>query len=229
MKILFIGDSIGLPHFHRFRDVVELPYGDVFPEQLRRMLCAQFPGEDILLLNQCRHANTSHTLRSGAASEVLLVRLGVLILQLGMADLWPGKDRNMPAPAPELDGQDPWISAELFSENFAGFLNFASALESLSVIVVNIPRVSEDQYLRHPSALHRTKEYNRILLKLSAQPGISLVDAYTLFDQFGPGAFGSDGIHPTRQASTVLAENIRQHIVGHESIGRCSTSFQEFS
>jgi lysophospholipase L1-like esterase len=222
MKILVIGDSIGLPHFHHLRDKVETAYDNVYPERLRRLLLACFSGDDVLMLNQCRHANTSYALRCGATNEVLFVRPDVLILQLGMADLWPCEGRNVLAPFPELEGRDPWVSAEQFHDNFSHFLDFCFEFDSLSVIIVNIPRVSDEQYERHPTAMLRTQDYNRILHDLAVRRGISFVDAFHLFEQLGATAFGSDGIHPAHQASVVLAENILQHISRVNSISHDS-------
>lgn len=222
MRILVIGDSVGLPRFHRFSEEVELPYDYVYPEQLRRLLLAHSPGEDVLLLNQCRHANTSHSLRSGVASEVSLIRPDILILQLGMVDLWPSAGRNVPAPIPEMEGRDPWISPEQLHENFSRFLDFCSVSQSLSVIIVNVPRVSHEQYERYPAVLPRTQSYNRLLRDVANRPGVYYVDAFQLSEQLGAAAFGSDGIHPTREASLVLAENIfnqiiKLHRLGHEA------------
>jgi lysophospholipase L1-like esterase len=212
MKILVIGDSIGLPHFHRTRDEVEIAYECVYPEQLRRLLQKRFPDEDILLLNQCRHANTSHALVSGAANELLFVEPDVLVLQLGMADLWPSEGRTVPAPVPEMEGRDPWIPAEAFRQNLSRFLAFCDRFDALTVQLVNIPKVSDEQYSRHPAALERTKDYNLILQELACRPNTSLVDAFGLFETLGSAAYCSDGIHPTRRASQLLAEVILEQI-----------------
>jgi hypothetical protein len=217
MKILVIGDSIGLPHFHPTRDEVEVAYEDVYPEKLRGLLRERFQGEDILLLNQCRHANTSYVLRSGAANELLFLRPDVVILQLGMADLWPAKGRNVPAPAPEMEGCDPWISADNFRGNFLRFLNFCAGFPSLLVLLVNIPRVSQAQYARYPEALDRTRIYNRILHELAggsgvAQSRIALVDAFSLFEEMGEKAYTGDGIHPVAHVSLALAKTLLQHV-----------------
>jgi lysophospholipase L1-like esterase len=212
MKILVIGDSIGLPHFHCTRDEVEVAYEEVYPELLRRLLRTHFPEEDILLLNQCRHANTSHALRTGAANELLFLRPDVLILQLGLTDLWPAEGRNVPPPVPEFANHDPWVPAERYRENFSHFLNFCSGFSSLSVILVNIPRVSGAQYRRYPVALERTHIYNEILRKLSAHPRVSQIDAFHLFERQGETAYTSDGIHPTAQVSLALANELFQRI-----------------
>jgi lysophospholipase L1-like esterase len=213
MKILVIGDSVGLPLFHRTRDEVEIGYEEVYPERLRQLLRQQYPGEDILLLNQCRHAQTSHVLVSGAANEVLFLRPEVLVLQLGMTDLWPAAGRNIPAPAPKMEGRDPWISAEEFRGNFTRFLDFCAGFDGLSVLLVNIPCVSQDQYRRYPEALERTERYNRILFELADRPGVSLIDAFDLFKKFGESAYSSDRIHPASQAARALAGEILQSIV----------------
>jgi len=212
MKILVIGDSIGLPHFHCTRDEVEVAYEEVYPEKLRRLLDDRFPDEDILLLNQCRHANTSHTLCTGAANELLYLHPDILVLQLGLADLWPAEGRNCPPPEPEFKNQNPWVSAEHFRENFSHFLDFCSGFPALSVILVNIPRVSEAQYSRYPVALERTLIYNEILHELTALPRVSEIDAFHLFERQGEAAFTSDGIHPTALASLALANELFHEI-----------------
>lgn len=46
MKVLVIGDSYGLPRYAKNSFNVELDYAGTYPEQLRRMLSANFT-EDV--------------------------------------------------------------------------------------------------------------------------------------------------------------------------------------
>ena len=73
MKVLVIGDSYGLPRYAKNSFNVELDYAGTYPEQLRRMLSANFT-EDVCLVNRCRHANTSLSLIKGEANEIEFLR-----------------------------------------------------------------------------------------------------------------------------------------------------------
>ena len=54
MKVLVIGDSYGLPRYAKNSFNVELDYAGTYPEQLRRMLSANFYRRDVCLVNRCR-------------------------------------------------------------------------------------------------------------------------------------------------------------------------------
>jgi lysophospholipase L1-like esterase len=208
MKILIIGDSIGLPRFHHERAEVEAFYEDTYPEQLRELARHRFPGEDVHVLNRSAHANTTIYLRNGAANELFFFRPDFLILELGMADLWPRKPSENGG-QPEL----PWVPVEEFEDLLVRFLNLAATFPLLHTILVSIPCASVEQYARHSGALERTKSYNRTLQRLALRPQVSLVDAFTLFFELGELAHGSDGIHPSRCASRFLAEQLLERIV----------------
>jgi len=208
MKILVIGDSIGLPRLKKNSDEVELCYEEAYPEQLRQYARLRFVGEDILMVNACRHAQTSVHLLRGAANEVCFLQPDYVVLQLGMTDLWPAAGRSVPPPFPDLAGKDPWVGPDEYAQNIECFLRYCFAFPELQVVVVNIPKCSQAQYVQHGDAHERTLHYNQLLERFAHHPRVLLVDAYSLFHQLGEAAFGSDGIHPTREASRQLGEMI---------------------
>lgn len=208
MKILVIGDSIGLPRFAKHTAEVELYYEDTYPEWVRKLALRRFADEDVLLVNACRHANTSVHLLRGAANDVCFLQPDVVILQLGMTDLWPTGGRSTSPPFPDLAGKDPWVDESEFSQNMKRFVNFCLSQTNCRVVVVNIPRCCDRQYQQHPGARERTERYNRRLEKLTPNLRLALVDSQNLFAQLGEAATGSDGIHPTAQCSRRLAEEI---------------------
>ena len=208
MKILVIGDSIGLPRFAKDTGEVELNYENTYPDFVRKLALRRFAGEDILLVNACRHANTSVHLLRGAANDVCFLQPDVVILQLGMTDLWPAGGRSTSPPFPDLAGKDPWVDESEFAHNMERFVDFCLSQTNCRVVVVNIPRCCDRQYRQHPGARERTERYNRRLEQLMSNSRLALVDAQTLFAQLGEAATGSDGIHPTAQCSRRLAEKI---------------------
>jgi lysophospholipase L1-like esterase len=208
VKILVIGDSIGLPRLKQNSDLVELYYEDTYPERIRKFALQRFAGEDILLLNSCRHANTSLHLLRGVANDVYFLQPDYVVLQLGMADLWPTEKRSDLPPFPELAGKNPWIGPEEYIQNVERFLQFCFQQALIRIIIVNVPKVSSRQYEKHPNAHDRTCRYNTLLQRFTHYQQVAIVDAYSLFEQLGEGATGSDGIHPTRDSSRQLAWKI---------------------
>jgi lysophospholipase L1-like esterase len=208
VKILVIGDSIGLPRFAKDNGKVELNYEGTYPELVRKLALRRFAGEDILLVNACRHANTSVHLLRGAANDVCFLQPDVVILQLGMSDLWPAGGRSTAPPFPDLAGKDPWVDESEFAQNMERFLEFCISQPNCRVIIVNIPRCSDRQYRQHLGAQERTRQYNMQLKRIATNSRVDIVDAYALFVELGEAATGSDGIHPTAQCSRQLAEKI---------------------
>ena len=208
MKILVIGDSIGLPRFAKDTGEVELYYEDTYPEWIRKLSLRRFAGEDILLVNACRHAHTSLHLLRGAANDICFLQPDVVIIQLGMADLWPAGGRSTPPTLAELAGKDPWVDESEFAQNMERFVAFCLSQPRCRVVVVNIPRCCDRQYRQHPGARERTEQYNRRLEQLTRNPRLALVDAQAVFAELGEVATGSDGVHPTAQCSRRLAEQI---------------------
>ena len=208
MKILVIGDSIGLPRLKKNCCEVELYYEDAYPEQIRKFALQWFHGEDVLLVNACRHAQTSMHLLRGAANEVCFLQPDYVVLQLGMTDLWPAAGRSVPPPFPELVGKDPWVGPDEYTHNIELFLRYCFTFPDLGVVLVNIPKCSQSQYAQHGDAFERTLHYNKLLEKFALSKRVVLVDAYSLFHRLGEAALGSDGIHPTREASRQLGEMI---------------------
>ena len=208
MKILVIGDSIGLPRLKKNGSEVELYYEDTYPEQIRKYALQRFSGEDVLLVNACKHANTSLHLLRGAANEVCFLQPDHVVVQLGMTDLWPAAGRAVPPPFPDLTGKDPWVGPDEYTHNIELFLRYCFTFPDLGVVLVNIPKCSQSQYARYGEAFERTLHYNKLLDKFALSTRVVLVDAYSLFHRLGEAALGSDGIHPTREASRQLGEMI---------------------
>jgi lysophospholipase L1-like esterase len=156
-------------------------------------------------LNSCRHANTSLHLLRGAANDVHFLQPNYVVLQLGMVDLWPTADRSDLPPFPELIGKNPWISPDEYIQNLDRFQQFCFQQSFIKIIIVNVPKASLRQYEKHQDAYERTCQYNALLQCFTRYRQVAIVDAYSLFDQLGESATGSDGIHPTREGSRQLA------------------------
>ena len=212
MKILVIGDSIGLPRLKKNSCEVELYYEETYPEQIRQVARQRFSGEDVLLLNACAHARTSLYLMRGAANEVCFLQPDYVVVQLGMADLWPAAGRSVPPPFPDLAGKDPWVGPDEYIRNMERFLQYCFSFPGLGVVMVNIPKCSRYQYSQHGNAWERTLSYNKLLAGFVCFPRLVLVDAYSLFHELGETGIGSDGIHPTRESSRQLGERIVEAI-----------------
>lgn len=205
MKVLVIGDSYGLPRLQKKITKVELSYEETYPEQMRQILRNNYR-EDILLVNRCRHANTSYSLVQGEANEIIFLHPEYVIVQLGLTDLWPSSLRNVPPIQRALEGKDPWVSEEEYQRHLRSFIGFAHQNESRA-IVVNVPKVGDDILHKYPQVATRIKKYNCLVKQIcDNMQGVAMVDLYSMVEKLGcRRAIGSDSIHPTPFASTELA------------------------
>ncbi|MHC1717966.1 MAG: SGNH/GDSL hydrolase family protein [Acidaminococcaceae bacterium] len=212
MKILVVGDSYGLPRFHKKDMKVELSYEETYPECLRQILVNNYH-KDVLLVNRCRHANTTYSLVQGEASEIMFLRPEYVVVQLGLADLWPRQLRNVKPIQNELESKDPWVNEEEFQFYMVRFISCALK-NSSKVIVVNIPKVADHFLRQHPLIASRTVKYNALLKKIcGTMQDVLMVDLYGIIEQNNSkNKIGSDGVHPTFDASLELAKHIFEKI-----------------
>lgn len=206
-RILVIGDSLGLPRFSKYTDEVELFYESTYPEVMRRHIIENGV-PDVMLINLCRHAQCTHHLSRNYCSELSFSNPHAVVIQLGITDLWPSKGRGkMQAPSPELADKDPWVSASEYRANLAQFLTCCARFSTGAppqLIMINIWPVSKVQYEKYPEVTDRIHLYNKILADVASHYNAALLDAYSLFNQLGNGALGSDGIHWSANASQLL-------------------------
>lgn len=215
MRLVVVGDSLGLPRFAKGANRVELYSEETYPERLRRYLAAA-GGTDVMLVNLCRHAQTSLHLVRGLATDVYLARPHVVVVELGLADLWPSRGRQISAPYPELAGKDPWVDAAGYRSNLDMFLGFCrNVMDNASprVILVNLWAVSRKQHERYPEVVSRTRLYNAALDELAMSHGAALFDAAALCLELGDEALCDDGVHWTPSASDALARRLGECIL----------------
>lgn len=219
LKVLIIGDSYGLPRFAKASTKVELYYEETYPEQLRQIL-RRYWQEDILVVNRCRHANTTYSLLQGEASEVAFLQPEYVVIQLGLADLWPSSLRNVPPLQKALEDEDPWVSSGEYEEYLGRFLEYLNS-QKTGVVLVNIPKVYNNSHLQGQIET-RIVKYNAIIKHLQEKfEKVELVDLHHLVLQLGEHeAVGSDGVHPQAMGSVSLAMEIFKKIkILHQSRG----------
>lgn len=209
LKILIEGDSYGLPRFSKISGLVELEYSETYPYQLQYILHKKL-GEEILVVNRCRHANTTNTLVTGEFCEIDFLKPDFCIVELGLTDLWPSAGRNVKPLQEELLGKDPWVDAETFYDNIHAFVKYAIEHKSI-VIIVGIPMVGSWHLKKHSLLQDRIKTYNQKCLAVSDNKKVVFLDWNRIMSiDCGLPMIGSDGIHSTAYASNLLAEKISE-------------------
>lgn len=208
-KVLVEGDSYGLPRFDKGSGEVALSYEETYPEQLRRGLL-ETGSEDVVLVNRCRHANTTYSLISGEANELCFLRPDVTIIQMGLTDLWPAKYRKILPLQAELTGKDPWVELADYRENLRRFASCALELGS-RVVIVGIPRISRAISFRFPAVSSRIATYDQAAASVAAVNKLHFLDwRAQMADHADSEMIGEDGIHPTPEASALLAKALRE-------------------
>ena len=213
-KILVIGDSFGMPRYARFINQVELSYEQTYPEQLRKLLNKN--STDVCLINHCIHANTAVYLKYEGINELDFITPDLVILQLGLADLWPAKSRNVIPRYEELVDKDPWVDIDEFTYNMEGFITKADRLK-IPVIMLDILLKG---YNGHNASLinERIKNYSNMMHKIArSYKNVVLIEYEKVYDEKFAPKIGSDGIHLTKEASRRLAEVIVEYWYEHQN------------
>lgn len=215
MKLLVLGDSYGLPRFEFNSFKVELKYIDTYPEVLRYFL-NEYTHHDVIMVNHCQHGNTTHSLICKEANEILFLEPDFIIIQLGLADLWPCTERNLEPLQKELFGKDPWVNEQDFKENLERFIDCAKNFNS-KVVLVNIPYLRRKKPIKESAALiyKRIISYNKILFDLAIKFDLTYIDLYSYIeDSEAKGdVIAKDGIHGTRATNQKLAVMIMRKII----------------
>lgn len=194
---------------------IALSYDNTYPEILRRLLLVRLD-EDIVLVNHCRHANTTHTLETDEIDVFRFVVPDFAVVQLGMSDSWPAKRRKVMPLQPELRTRDPWVDEEEYGRNLAAFCSRA-ADAGCCIVVVDIPPVEPLLERKYPELGRRIVRYNRQAAKVAdGRNNVTFLDWHAMVEESGrPWMIGEDGIHPTVSASRKLAEALAARIYGY--------------
>lgn len=212
LKVLLTADSYALPRMNPRTHEVELNYEQSYPLQLVELLSKKTLRE-VVLINSSSHANVTLSLIKGGLADILMLKPEYVIVQLGMADLWPDT-KNRRSMFDELNGLDPWIDRNSFQKNIERYIEFCQQESFIKkIILVNIPLAEKNQYKHYPAAESRTLDYNACFLKWQQQEKVQIVDLYRIVQEIGTeNAIGSDGIHPTEKACHYLAKELATYI-----------------
>ena len=81
------------------------------------------------------------------------------------------------------------------------------------MIVINNPPVEKVHLLKHAGLEKKIVLYNNLLTRLMLGKSVNLLDWYDRIKSLDVKCiFGSDGIHPTREAANLLARLLLQQI-----------------
>lgn len=212
LKVLLTADSYALPRMNPRTHEIELSYEQSYPLQLVDVLSKK-TSREVVLINSSSHANVTLSLIKGGLADILLLEPEYVIVQLGMADLWPGTN-NRRAMFDELNGADPWIDISSFQKNIERYIDFCQQENYIKkIILVNIPLAEKKQYKHYPAAESRTLDYNACFQKWQQQDKVKVVDLYQMVQDIGTEhAIGSDGIHPTEKTCRYLAKELATYI-----------------
>lgn len=209
LKILVEGDSYGLPRFSKISNLVELKYCETYPYRLQSILQKNF-GEEVIMVNRCRHANTSNTLISGEDCEIRFLNPDYCIIELGLTDLWPAQGRKIKPLQDELSGKDPWVDAETYHRNLQYFVDCLLSNQCVAIIV-GIPAVAPWYFKKYSFLEKRIDSYNEKCSLMEDRKRIFFVDWNKIMqDDIQSPMIGSDGIHPSVYASNLLAQKIAE-------------------
>lgn len=215
MKLLVLGDSYGLPRFELNNFEVELKYVDTYPEVLRYFL-NEYTHQGVIMVNHCQHGNTTHSLVCKEANEILFLEPDFVVIQLGLADLWPCSARNLEPLQKELIGKDPWVDEKAFKENLEHFIDCAKNFNS-KVVLVNIPYIKHKEFNKESAELiyKRIISYNKILFNLATKSNLSYIDLYSCIEcsEAKGDIIAKDGIHGTKATNQKLALMIMKEII----------------
>lgn len=212
LKVLLTADSYALPRMNPRTHEIELSYEQSYPLQLVDILSKK-TSREVILINSSSHANVTLSLIKGGLADILMLEPEYVIVQLGMADLWPGTN-NRRALFEELNGLDPWIDINSFQKNIERYISFCQQENYIKkIILINIPLVEKKQYKNYPAAESRIVDYNACFQNWKLQDKVQIIDLYQIVQELGTeNAIGSDGIHPTAKTCHYLAKELATYI-----------------
>lgn len=213
MKILIEGDGYGLPRFKTDSEELALCYEKTYPERLRKLIIA-CTKEDVLVINRCRHANTTQSLALEETKEIIFLKPDYTIIQLGLADLWPLELSSSGPLQKAIKGNSPKVTVDEYELNLKKFAESALHFGS-KVIIVGIPRVREAIVKAYPLIEERINLYNEAALRVAqVLRNVEFVNLYHIIKQDDTAVMiGDDGIHPTPEASSKLAWSIYRTVM----------------
>jgi lysophospholipase L1-like esterase len=208
-KYLAYGDSITDGSIS-LRPLIMLAEPDAYPYKLQGMLTQAYP------------AQTFDVAKSGVGGETTVqgaVRL-------------PGElDRVQPEVLLLLEGINAVRTLRTSAQVTAirSMLNTART-RRVEVIIATVMPISAAREADHRGTLEKIIELNVEIFRLAEEFHIqNVVDLYALFDA-NPQLLGADGLHPTAEGQTRIAEAFRQEIARrYESRATISTQLRDFS
>ncbi len=184
--------------------VISLALPDAFPGKLEGILSQRYVGQTIVVSNQ---GISGERLDQGAA------RLPALL------------DAEKPEVVLILEGVNAvWIrSTSAQAENLRSMVTAARDRHVDVILATVMPVTTEWENDRHPGSMSRIRALNRRIFDLAAEFQLPVVDLFSVFEA-NMHLIGQDGLHPTVEGQTRIAEAFADEIARRYGMEMTMTS-----
>lgn len=155
MRILVLGDSLGLPRPHRINNYspseteLAVSYNQTYPSIIQKMLIEEFYKENYFeVINRSRRfCNIKDILRE-FADFLFFYEPDVIILQIGIVDCWFREKRTQ------------IVNIKEFEQTFNQIIEMLKLRPNCKLIIVGISPTSEKMDIRYVGQNQEIKKYN---------------------------------------------------------------------
>lgn len=171
MRILVLGDSLGLPRPHRINNYspsekeLAVSYEQTYPSIIQKVLINEFFGSDYFeVINRSkRFCNIRDILRE-FPDFLYFYEPDIIILQIGIVDCWYRDNRKQ------------IVDKKEFEENLMNIFKLLESRPNCKLIIVGICPTSEKMDLRYTGQNREIKKYNELYKKYVDNNTVFYVD-----------------------------------------------------
>lgn len=185
MRILVLGDSLGLPRPHRinnysFNDrTLAVTYDQTYPAQLTKLLKGKLYN-DFEVINRSKRSCTLRDIVSEFVDYFFFYEPNLIVLQIGIVDCWLRENNRQNVPIQDF---------ELY---ITKILKWMSYRKEVKLIIVGINQTSNKMEERYPGINLEIKKYNSVYQKFVDNKTVFYIDTHefihseNLFDYLLP-------------------------------------------
>lgn len=204
MRILALGDSLGLPRPYKIKEYAPIeqqlavPYSNVHSSILHRALINQFGQNQVVeVINRARRFTTIKDVYNEFWDHLFYFEPNILILQVGIVDCWL---RDY------LENQQ-LVRFELFEIYLKAILKLLSFRKNCTLILVGICPSSKKMYQRYQGMENEIQKYNIALKKATEQQHVFYIDM-------------EKNISPNNPHQYLLLDDIHLNTLGNELVAK---------
>lgn len=160
MRILFVGDSLGLPRPHNIMSYnsddkeMAIAYDETYSSIIERELSQKYNFNPYIeVINRSRRSFTIKDVSKEFADHLFFFEPNIIVMQVGIVDCWFRE---------KLDGKQ-MVNKEEYEKNLMRIIGLLEKRKHVKLIIVGISPTSSKMNKRYPGINNEISLYNKIL------------------------------------------------------------------